>query len=154
MSQRVNESQISTNDEAGVPDHTRVLQRINDNVSISSVGNTFSFDTGNNDGQIAGNTSRDIQIPISKPEASILVVRVVPQSDTQAAFEIYEDSSRDKIDRAFRATRIEDTDILNTVPAGVTGLSYDEKSDNAELNARIINNTTTPSNFKIEVKVV
>jgi hypothetical protein len=154
MSQRINESQISTNDQAGVPDHTQVIQRINDNVSISNVGDTFSFDTGNNDGQIAGNTSRDIQIPISKPEASILVVRVVPQSDTQAAFEIYEDSSRDKIDRAFRATRIEDTDILNTVPAGVTGLSYDEKSDNAELNARIINNTTTPSNFKIEVKVV
>jgi hypothetical protein len=154
MSQRVNESQISTNDEAGVPDHTQVVERINENVHISNVGDTFSYDTGNNDGQVAGNTSRDIQIPITKPEVSILLVKVVPQSDTQASFEIYEDSSRDKIDRAFRATRIEDTDILNTVPPGVTGLSYNEKSDNAELNARIINNTTTPSNFKIEVKVI
>jgi len=154
MSQRLNESQISTNDEAGVPDHTQVVQRINDNVSISSVGETFSYSTAQNDGQVAPGSSRDIEIPIDSPEVSIVNVRVVPLSNTEAAFEIYEDPSRDLIDRTFRATRIDETDILNTIPAGPTGVPYIEKNGDAVLNASIINNSTNASNFQIEVKVV
>jgi len=152
MSQRVREREIQPGDIVGVADHTQVVDRINDKVDITITGDRFSYDTSQNAGQVGGNSTRDITIPIDKSNTNILTVRVVPLADTQAAFEIYEDPSRDAIDRAFQATQIEDTDILNTTLSGITGLPYIEKNGNAELHARIVNNTATPSNFRIEVK--
>jgi len=154
MATRVDENDIQTNEDAGTPDNTKTVQRVVEPITTGSTGTRVTYSTGDNNGEIPGNSSRDITVPLNTDEANLVNIKLVPGSSTEASLQIFEDVSRDQIDLVFEATQITDTDSLNTIPPGVQGTPYIEKQGQEQLNVTINNNTSTASNFELEVKLV